>query len=264
MTRHPITEQRLALRTAGMGRVRVDRDIPFGRNARGLAMDVYRPPGAAARPGPAVLFVTGYSDVGGRALLGCNLKDWAAYTDWARLVASSGMIAITYTNADPVRDARELLRHVEANAEVLGIDAARLGVWSCSGNVPTALALLQERDDFRCAVLCYGYLADLPGHDEVARACERFGFVNATAGIDASRSSGVPLLVVRAGRDEMPGLNASLDRFVAHALAANLPVSLVNHPDGPHAFDVSNETEGTRGVIRQILAYLRAGLVEQR
>ena len=66
----------------------------------------------------------------------------------------------------------------------------------------------------------------------------------------------LPLFIARAGKDEMPGLNDSIDRFVAGALARNLPLTLVNHPTAPHAFDLVDDSEATREVIRRILAFL--------
>jgi hypothetical protein len=71
----------------------------------------------------------------------------------------------------------------------------------------------------------------------------------------------IPMLLARAGRDAMPGLNAALDRFVAAALAKNLYVSVVNHPHGPHAFDLDNDSEATRDVIGLVLSFLRRHLV---
>jgi hypothetical protein len=65
---------------------------------------------------------------------------------------------------------------------------------------------------------------------------------------------------VRAGRDQVPGLNATLDRFVAAALTRNLPVTLVNYPSGPHAFDIDDDCEASRQVIRQVLAFLKLHL----
>jgi dienelactone hydrolase len=166
------------------------------------------------------------------------------------------VIAITYCNEDPVRDLRALIEHIENDAESLGVDRARLGIWSCSGNAATALAALHEHRDFKCAALCYGYMIDASGHDEVARAATQFGFVNATAAMRIGQIPEVPILVVRAGRDDTPGLNASLDRFVADALAANLPISVVNFPSGVHAFDVSEQAEEARQVVHQILQFL--------
>jgi dienelactone hydrolase len=244
-----------------MNRVSVGRDIPFGHEiSDALRFDIYRPALATQSLLPAVIFVTGYSEIGAREVVGCNFKDWASYVDWARLIASSGAIAITYSNEDPVRDVTALVKHIKNDAESLGVDRARLGVWSCSGNTATALAALHNHTDFKCAALCYGYMIDAPGHDEVARAATRFGFVNATAAMRISDIADVPILLVRAGRDEMPGLNASLDRFVVHALASNLPITVVNYPSGVHAFDISEQAEEARNVVHQVLQFLTSRL----
>ena len=64
-------------------------------------------------------------------------------------------------------------------------------------------------------------------------------------------------MVVRAGQDAVPGVNASIDQFVAAALARNLPVTATNHPTAPHSFDLLDDTEASREVIRQVLAFLR-------
>jgi acetyl esterase/lipase len=66
-----------------------------------------------------------------------------------------------------------------------------------------------------------------------------------------------PLLIVRAGRDEIPGLADSIDRFVDEALARNAPVTVVNHPEAPHGFDNQLDTPRTREVLGQVLAFLR-------
>src|SRR5688500_4181629 len=70
----------------------------------------------------------------------------------------------------------------------------------------------------------------------------------------------VPLFVVRAGRDAMPGLNQALDRFVRDALAAQMPVTLFDHPSGPHAFDLFDDSDTTRDAIERTLAFLQTEL----
>ena len=263
MTKNPITEQRLVLRVPGTDDVVVDRDVPFGGGASGnLRMDIYRPSAEETAPLPVLVFVTGYSDAGGRKLLGCALKDMASYMDWARLVASFGIAAITYENEEPVRDVHLLLRHIEQNAGPLNIDTARIGLWACSGNVPNALALLQHDEPFKCAALCYGYMLDTAGSDDVARAAAQWGFVNPAAAMAPDRLARTPMLIVRAGRDDTPDLNASIDRFVARAVQENLAVTLVNHPDGPHAFDILDDSAESRTAIRQVVAFLGANLLE--
>ncbi|HEY2736806.1 MAG TPA: hypothetical protein VGK45_00285, partial [Thermoanaerobaculia bacterium] len=139
----------------------------------------------------------------------------------------------------------------------------RTGAWASSGNVPLALSLLLRdaaAPPLRCAALSYGFMLDLDGMTGTAEASRQFGFANPCAGktLDdlASHAADTPLFLARAGKDQFPHLNDSIDRFVAGALARNLPVTLVNHPEGPHAFDLFLDTEMSREIIRQVLAFL--------
>jgi hypothetical protein len=57
------------------------------------------------------------------------------------------LVAVTYENREPAGDFAAVLRHVHEHAADLGIDPGRIGVWDCSGNVPTALfALLRTNN----------------------------------------------------------------------------------------------------------------------
>jgi acetyl esterase/lipase len=245
-----------------MDSVTVRRDETYrDTDAGALTMDLYYPPETArgART-PAVIFVTGYSDLGAQMMFGCRLKDMASYMSWGRLAAASGMVGITYANEDPAADVNAVLRHVRENAASLDIDETRIAVWSCSGNVPNALAVLMQpgQDFLKCAVLCYGLMLDLDGSTIVASAAAQVRFANTSAGKsvdDLPRA--LPLFVARAGRDEFPGLNDTMDRFLAAALRCNLPVTFVNHAEGPHAFDMFDDSDTSREIVRRILSFLR-------
>jgi hypothetical protein len=65
--------------------------------------------------------------------------------------------------------------------------------------------------------------------------------------------------VVRAGRDD-PELNRTIDEFVSAAERRGLEVELAQQPDGHHAFDVADDTDASREVIRRVLAFLRGHL----
>lgn len=261
MTKNPIAERPLVLKAPGMNDIPVQHDIVYARApSRELTMDLYRPPQDTITPLAAIILATGYSDVLGAEMLGCKLKEMAAYVGWAQLLACAGLVAITYESEEPVRDLEHLIDHVRANASRLQIDASRLGIWSCSGNVPNALATLEKRDDLICGAFCYGYMTSDDADGRVADAARQFGFVLPRPVIDMSRLAHKPVLVARAGRDEMPGLNASLDRFVSAALERNLPVTVINHAAGPHAFDVFDPSPGSRAAIEQTVGFLRAHL----
>ncbi len=252
----------------GADAIHVRHDLPFASvDGDVLTMDVYSP--AGQEDGihlPAIIIVSGYPDLGVRRIIGCRHKEMASVVCWARMIAASGLVAIAYENRDPARDLDDLLAHVGQNAASLGIDGNAIGVWACSGNGPLALSLLMRGDHpaTKCAVLCYPFTVDLEEHTAVADASQAFGFVNACAGRtvgDIRRDA--RMFVARAGRDGTPGLNETLDRFVTHALACNLPLTLANHAEGPHAFDLFDDSHETRTVIDQALLFMRSALARQ-
>jgi hypothetical protein len=260
-----ITKRPVVYRIPGQEAVTVRRGVPYRED---LTMDVYYPPDSksGART-PVVVFVTGYPDPGFQKMLGCTQKEMASYVSWAELMAASGLVAITYANREPPADAYAALAYIRRNAASLGIDENRIGVWSCSGNVPTALSvLMQEAHEFlKCAVLCYGLMLDLDGSTTVADASRQWRFANPSAGGSVDDfPHDLPLFIVRAGRDESPHLNETIDRFLSKALDRNLPITFVNHSDAPHAFDVSYETETSREIIRRVLGFMQFHLLEGR
>jgi len=217
-----------------------------------VAFDVYSPPEAAVRP--AILFVHG--DAPPQQLQ--NLKEHPAYTSWGRLVASSGMVAVTFNRrsteggvraAEAEAEVRGMLEGMRERGPAHGIDPDQLGVWVCSAGPPTVVPMLvREQPPFvRCLVVYYGLL-DVPG-------APLYSAVAALEGAPAV--NGIPpILVVRAGRDR-PRYLASTDRFVSVALSRNIPLELVNHPEGEHAFDLRTDTRRTREAIIRTLEFLK-------
>jgi dienelactone hydrolase len=266
MARHEMAAKKLVYEMPGVDAVSVRRDVVYRETADGaLGMDLYDPPRPAdGAPPPAVVFIIGVSDIGARAHLGCAMKEMESYIGWARLAALSGMVGILYgTGTDPASDTLAALDAVQSRATSLGIDAARVGVWGASANGPMSLfALMQPRAiPLRCAALYCPYSLDLDGGTEVADAQKVWGFKNPAAGRSVADLPGdLPMFIARAGRDQFAGLNTALDRFAAAALARNLPITLVNHATGPHAFDLMDDSDASRAIVRQTLGFLRQHL----
>jgi hypothetical protein len=250
-----------------MDAVTVRRDVAYGP-AEHHRFDLYYPPGDAGDGGwPAVIIVAGYPGTMEPRRTPLTYKEIGWTVSMCQLIAMSGMVAIAYTNDDPVEAVRALFEHVHESAGSLSIDAARVGVLAVSGNVPTAVTTIMR--DFShspvCAVFGYGCLLDLDGATDVADTAKQFGFANPVTGrtlADVRRD--VPLLILRAGRDQFPGMNASIDRFIRQGLAENLPMTLVNHAEGAHAFDLFEDTRTSREVVRQTLRFLRQHLTADR
>jgi len=267
--RHEMAAKKVVFHLPAEDAVVIRRDVEYQTTADGpLTADVYYPPNveSGARL-PAVIFVIGYSDLGAQAMLGCRFKEMESFISWAKLAAASGMVAVTYsTGKDPAADVHALVQYVRQNAASLGIDENRIGVWACSGHGPVALSLLMRggQEYLRCAALCYAILLDLDGATNVAELAQTFRFANPNTGKSIEDLPlDLPLFLVRCGRDEVPHLDEVMDRFVAKALSANLPMTLINHPEAPHAFDLMHDSETSREIIRQTLAFLRFHLLKQ-
>jgi acetyl esterase/lipase len=268
MSPEHISQKRAVYTIAGMQRAVVRKDVVYRTTDDGpLTMDLYVPADAPRGTRlPAVVLVGGYNDVGYEKMLGVKFKDMALAVSWGQLIAASGLIAIAYTNREPEADLAALLRHVREQAAPLGIDADRVGLWACSGCVPLALAALMDSTretsrSLRCAVLLYGYMLDLDGATGVAEAAGMFRFTNPNAGktMDDLPET-LPLFIVRAGQEQLPHLNESIDRCFAKALTLNRPVTLVNHATGPHSFDLLDDSETSRLIIRRVLDFLTSEL----
>ena len=261
-----ISKKRVVYRIAGMENTTIRKDLEYRRtDADGpLTMDLYYPADAIpASPLPAVVLVAGYADAGFETRLGCKFKEMAMSVSWGQLIASMGLVAIAYTNREPAADFDALLLHLREHGTSLGIDRNCIGLWASSGHAPLALSALmqQPRAFLRCGALLYGYTLDLDGATHVADASRTFRFVNPAAGKSIEElPHDVPLFIARAGQDQFPGLNDSIDRLVLKELAFNRPLTLVNYPAGAHAFDLLDDSPASRSIVRQVLDFLQTQL----
>ena len=262
-----IFTRRVCLQLDGMDDVTVRRDVAYGPPDGRRGMDLYYPPDQTDDGRwPAVIIVTGYPGTMEPRPTTLAYKEIGWTVSMCQLIALSGMVAIAYTNCDPVADLRTLFEHLHDDARSLRIDSARIGVIAVSGNVPTALTTLMQ-DASRtpaCAVFGYGCLLDLNDTTHVADAARQFGFVNPGVGraiTDLRRD--VPLLITRAGRDQFPEMNASIDSFLRQGLVENLPITFVNHAEGRHAFDLFDDSRTSRDILRQTLRFLRQHLTAE-
>ncbi|MDQ3805702.1 MAG: hypothetical protein M3416_17970 [Acidobacteriota bacterium] len=227
----------VVLTLPGMEKAEVRRDVVYKtEGGQQFKLDLYLPPNtpAGARL-PVVVFINGVGDPPAASGVP-KVKEWGQYTSWPRLVAASGMAAVTYESRGQEADvdADDLLDYVRKNAAALKVDGNRVSIWACSANVRAGLSATMQpsRTYIRSAVFYYGFM-----------------------GLPAVRPD-VPLFVARAGYDNLQ-LNNTLDAYVRRALEAEAQVTLVNYADGQHAFDVRDDTERSREIVRQTLDFIK-------
>jgi dienelactone hydrolase len=210
------------------GTIVVSRDVPYAAvDTVSLQMDVYRPAHADA-PAPAlIIFHVAVGDA----------RRNAFSASWAQIAAARGLVAIVPDlRSDAARDDfQRLVDHLTTRAAEYGLDRDAIAVYAGSGNVSTALPLLQDPRQTRvkAAVIYYG-----------VAPVERFRL-------------DLPVLYARAGLDR-PEVNAEIDALVARGIAENAPITLMNLPGSYHAFETRNDDAARRAAIDRTLDFVVA------
>jgi len=208
-------------------------------------VDVYTGPGDGRRP--TLIFLSGTDDP----------RHWNVYKDYGRLAVARGFTAVVpakryarasleaFTNGR--EDTMTLLRGL---ADLPGADPARSCLWAFSGGGPMiSTAYAADAVAVDCVVAFYPVL-QTPVGDDAFRAVQ--------SPVEALKAgtAAPPMLLVRAGKDSA-FLNGTIAAFADAALAENLEFTLVNLPDGVHAFDIFDDQPWSRAAILRAFDFAR-------
>ena len=263
-----VATQRIVYVVPGMEKIRARKDLTYKRVAdTELKMDVYKPqnlPSDARRP--AVVFIHG-------GALPANLrtkpKEWGAYVSYGQLAAVSGFVGITFNHrfygwdmkalADAQSDVADAIAYIRSNAERLSIDKDHICLWALSaGSLFLGPAISDVPSFVRCMVFYYAVVDLEPLRKERSAITDdvtrEFSPIYRLKG--ASRTF-APIFIARAGRDE-PGLNVAVDSFIQVAVSKKATLDFSNHAEGQHGFDVLDDNERTREIIKRTLEFIKA------
>ncbi len=256
----------VVLKVPGMDNVKVVQNLKYTKSDDpNVLMDIYVPPDLSEdQKRPAVIFLHG------GAKTDYTPKDWGVYTSWGRLIAASGFVGVTFThrleypNASlekAATDVRDAINYVRSNADKYHIDKERICLIAYSAGGPLlTLAMRGDMPFVRCLVGFYAFM-DIQQSDY--RKTEKLETVKSFSPItylqtDASKIP--PMFIARAGHDEVPTMLDSIDRFVNEALARNIALTFLNHPQGVHGFDNQNDDDRSREIIRTAIEFVRLHL----
>lgn len=233
------TKARVVYLTAGMEKVKVEDRTYKTVNDTSLQVSLYYPPNYNKRTGsplPVVIFVNGIGNF--------ELPQWKVYQDWARLTAAQGMLAVNYQSRrnDVQKDLEDLVAYLQQHADIKA-DYNRIGLWACSANVGAGMPFAMKAGKHVRALVMYYGAGWTPEANRLLR-------------------QDLEILVVRAGLD-FYDLNKNVEAFVTHALANDAHLEYINYPEGQHAFDVLDNTERSREIVKQTLAFLQRTLSAQ-
>jgi len=242
-----------------------------------LRYDVFLPP--PSRDGKrraGVIFIHGGLVPGTQRV--SPKDDLPSYREWGNLVATAGLVGITFshrlTTADNVDvaadDVMELLRVIRARAAEWQLDPDRLCVAVFSAGGPLASLFLREtrQSGVQCVAMYYPFLdtehasvsSEFRRAYPPARVAELARFSPRLA-LLANGARVPPMLLARGGRDVIPGINASIERFVQAALWVNAPLDLYVHPTGEHGFDMTAVPDArAREIVAATLEFFRRHL----
>ena len=252
-----------------MEEIEVGKDRPYKRiDDRELKFDVYRPPQSdPSRSLPVVVFVHGE----GPPEVIENSKDWGQYDGWGRLIAASGMMAVTFNRrsshffshlSDPAADVDDLLDHVLDPSHKLGADPEKLAIWTCSGGAPFGVRAGLKRG-VRCISAYYGRMSLHPIRDgiegEVSEGLlDEFSSAVHLSSMPPGRVP--PIFIAKAELDDLVGVNESIDEAIQVVHARELPATVAKHALGEHGMDVRNDDDRMREIIAETVQFFRRHL----
>jgi acetyl esterase/lipase len=258
----PRLSKRIVYSVPGMERIKARKDVVWKRvDGVELKLDLYTPPGKPRnRPLPVVVFIHG-------GPIPPNLrtepKDWGVYISYGQLAAASGFVGIAFNHRfygmDRLRDAQsdvnDLVAYLRANAATLGIDPDRITLWAFSGGGPMLSGAIRDAAPYIRCLVAYYALLDIAGSGASGEGAQKE--FSPLYQLKQKGQAVPPLFVARAGLDN-PGLNSALDRFAQEAITRNVTFEFSNHAAGRHSFDVLNDDDRTREIIRRTIEFIKA------
>jgi acetyl esterase/lipase len=228
--------------------IRVRRDVEY---APGLHADIYAP---HSRQGhAAIIFIHG-----GPVPDGARPKQMRLFADYGAFAAASGFVGITFNHrffGDAIeRAASDVAAAIEFAGAQPEVDPQRLFFWAFSGGGPF-LTFAFDRPNVRAIISYYAVL------DLVARQGSNVVTPELRARLSPlerlrSGAKCPPIFIARAGKDH-EFLNETVEKFVEEALRRNVELELMAHPEGIHGFDIMNNDDRSRAIIRRTFEFIR-------
>ena len=252
----------LVYHVGGEEKVRVSKDLVY-RSGPEARADVYEPAGITRNAkAPIVVLIHG-----GVPKVPVLPKDWGFFQSWGRLLAASGFVAVAFNHRlgfpepfmiEAADDVERVLAYVRCHAAECGGDPERIGLIAYSAGGPLLSRYIREaRPDVRClaAFYCMLDVRDSESHRQFMTP-EELAVYSPAAQVENHAATMPPMFVMRAGQDQIPGLNTWMEKFLDVAIRKNAPITLMIHPAGVHGFDNTTDDERSRKILKGAIAFL--------
>ena len=123
-----------------------------------------------------------------------------------------------------------------------------------------SLAMRGDTPYVKCIVGFYAFMDIRQSDYSKVEESEKLKAFSPITSLEKDPRNIPPMFIARAGLDEVPTMNDSIDRFVSSAISKNIALTFANHPSGVHGFDNQNNDDRSREIIRNALAFMRSNL----
>jgi acetyl esterase/lipase len=244
----------------------VKEEVTIGQRADGspIKITLSTPKGESKGKLPVVLLMHG----GIPAEIKAPASVWQVYRDWGTVIAASGAAAIMYDHSlgVPKRELDlalsqldQVLAWLAAQGEGRGLDISRVSAIAFSAGGLLAPSLIEDKRRPLAVTriaLFYPSTGIVPGSpSEPLTSPELAARMSLQKSAAAMAGRKVPLLILRAGGDQMKGLNALQDETVKVLLGADALIEVVNLPGAPHGFDARLESPAVKDAIDRAIAF---------
>ena len=256
----------LVYKVDGTDKVKVFKNLKYTKSDdANVLMDVYQPPNLAkTEKRPAVIFIHG------GAKPEYAPKDWGIFTSWGRLIAASGLVGVTFTHRLEYsnksleigeQDVRAAIDYVRANAGKYNVDGDRLCLIAFSAGGPMLTTAMRGDTPFvKCVVGFYSFWDVRQSNYKQKEDSAALNKYSAITYLEGEAKNLPPIFIARAGRDEIPTMNDSIDRFIKEAISKNIALNFANHPNGVHGFDNQTNDERSREIVREAVEFMKIHL----
>jgi fermentation-respiration switch protein FrsA (DUF1100 family) len=142
----------------------------------------------------------------------------------------------------------------------------RIAVFGASANTLAAQSLMENSNyNIKCAILYYGILLtpDQKYYAAIDSSANMYGFYFSDLRQISKFPENIPMLVTRAGKDQFQIVKNTTDYFVAQAIKSNAQLTFINYSDGQHDFDILDDTEISKLIIRQTVDFMKTYLLHK-
>ncbi len=245
--------------------ISIQKDIVYKKyGSKELLMDVYSP--APINPdykSPVIILLHGE----GIEKLLKDIKNWSFYTSYGRLAASKGYTAVTFhrgrtnlnfKNSDVANDIQDAVTFIRNNSDRFNIDINRICIWSFSlGGLYLSHFMREKPTYIRCLISYYGLL-DIKF--KTKKLNKENGKYQPERYLPEDPADFPPLLIVKAEKDKIKGVNESQENFMKVANERNIPFEVIKHKTGGHTFDGLDDNEETTEVIEKTWSFIRKNI----